>query len=152
MTTIRKHFWVLAAGVLLLLVAINFVPRSAIAQTVRTALVQDVDSPGRRPVQLQAFTASGGFFFYTVPANTRLVIQHIAASCSSPTPVSAFRLTTNGSSHEFLMNLKPWYDSVHFATSEPLTAYSEPGTQVGASFPGSTGNCGVTMVGYLVGL
>jgi hypothetical protein len=153
MKAVRNVLGVIGALAVIITMLGLFVPKSVIAQTVRAALVQDVDNSARHAVQVEKFVigqVNPGVLVYTVPANNRLVIQTMSFSCvggASGTP--AVRLTTR---EEFFYNLQPWLDSSDFALTEQLTAYSEPGADVFVNFHNITGNCGVTMSGYLISL
>jgi hypothetical protein len=96
----KNRMWTMAGALALLAVVGKFYALPAIAQTVRAALVQDRDSPGR-----QAFTYftqppvnTNPILFPSVPAGKRRVINgvYVVATSAAGCPVNIATFATGG--------------------------------------------------------
>ena len=125
--------------------------------------VQDVDNPGRNPVQITvAQTASGGYNamdVYTVPIGYRFVLQYAGGSCYSTSQLRGVQLYTSGSgsatvNYRFPINQTYLYLNYETFFTTPVVAFVESGKVVTVNFFGNTdGNsfgCNVSLSGYLV--
>jgi hypothetical protein len=136
-------------------------PRKLMAQ-VRAALVQDVDSPGRAPFEVQVNLSLSGVSGtgVTIPAGKRLVIDHISANLSGPSagtqPYIVMFTTAAGSGSVSTQLAIPQSPLAlqQFDYSAPETLYADT-LFVSLAFAGSappflTGN--VSIHGHLVSL
>jgi hypothetical protein len=126
--------------------------------------VQDVDNPGRNPVQVSvAKTATGGYNemdVYTVPAGYRFVLEYAGGSCNSTSQLRGVQLFTSGPSasatvnYRFPINTTYLYPNYETFFATPVVAFVEAGKIVTVNFFGSTDGaaftCGVSLSGYLV--
>jgi hypothetical protein len=126
--------------------------------------VQDVDNPGRNPVQVTVSQSSSAAYnamdVYTVPIGYRFLLEYAGGNCSSTSPLRGVQLYTSGSSfaatvnYRFPINQTYFYPNYETFFATPVVAYVEAGKIVTVSFFGSTdGNsftCNVSLSGHLV--
>lgn len=125
---------------------------------------QDVDSPGRSPYYqtvtcYSESTNQCSAQFPVVPANKRLVVQYIASSIDTPTPLINVELVANASFISILHTLQGTDASGSniYIASQPMLYYFEAGQQPifvmnakAGGFEFMSGS--VTLTGYLVNL
>ncbi len=80
----RNRLWIMAGALALLAVAVTFYAIPAMAQSIRAALVKNIDEPGRNPYSATFTCTSPGFSACTaeaspVPAGMRLVVENVNA-------------------------------------------------------------------------
>ena len=125
--------------------------------------VQDVDNPGRNPVQVfQTQTTTGAYNeinAYIVPLGYRLILEYAGGSCFTTGQLRGVQVTSSGAAnaqanYRFPLNQNPYnsgYES-YFAT--PVRAYVEAGQTVTINFFATsdlgTWTCDVSLSGYLV--
>jgi|ERR1035441_4335250 hypothetical protein len=125
--------------------------------------VQDVDNPGRNPVQVfQTQTTTGAYneiIAYSVPLGYRLILEYAGGSCFTKSQLRGVQVTSTGAAnaqanYRFPLNQNPYlagYES-YFAT--PVRAYVEAGQTVTINFFATsdlgTWTCDVSLSGYLV--
>ncbi len=155
----------IAGAVALLAVAGRFYAIPAIAQSIRAALVKNIDEPGRNPYSSTFTCTSPGFSACTaeatpVPAGMRLVIENVNAQIVVPdttTGVINVSLNTGDGQDKFLpVNLGVRIGSVQdrYWVNANVVQYVAAGVTPGVylhtfdSNPSMTG----TITGYLVNL
>jgi hypothetical protein len=162
----KNKLLTLAAGLALIAMAGKFFAVPLLAQ-VRAALVQNVDDPGRIAYQSTAFgtnsegTCSGNvcvFLWPPVPANHRLVAQHIQAAnpLTSLSPAPGFQVFLAGGTSAGTSFYAPSL-GVQSIFDQPTLAYYDAGsvpqadvfTSVGALFD-PTASARLTLTGYLL--
>ena len=110
-------------------------------------IVKDSDAPARKPYQTAVlyFSTQIGTNFkslMTVPANQRLVIQHVSGICHY---VNTISLASN-TGLEFL-------PAANTLISISVTFYANPGENFGFTTSASgSGYCNLTLTGYFVNL
>lgn len=126
-------------------------------------LITEADAPGRKPLQtailnvsVSAANAGSGGYGYkavaTVPANQRLVIEHVSGGCGYVNGYFALESKNAGSVTGFE------YLSGEISTklvSMPVKYYANPGDEVGIFVSNvnlQAGYCGVTVTGYYITL
>lgn len=110
--------------------------------------VRDVDNPARQPVHLHSdFMPSVGVWVTTVPANKRLVVEHVYAYCKS-----AINLVFLNDSAWLVGLQQPVSGSPYL--SAPIRLYVDPGNRLGVSASSSdlSQSCTLDVVGYYVNL
>jgi hypothetical protein len=115
-------------------------------------IVKDSDAPARKPYQtgLIYFPTQIGTNFkslMTVPANQRLVIQHVSGICHYVNTISlSSALPGSAGGFEFL-------PAANTLISIPVTFYANPGENFGfMTSAGGSGYCNLTLTGYYVNL
>ncbi|HEV3201928.1 MAG TPA: hypothetical protein VGZ73_28720 [Bryobacteraceae bacterium] len=163
-----KHKLLTFAGALALLAVIGkFYALPAIAQTVRATLVKNIDERGRIPYQASVGCtglATCTAFVNPVPANSRLVIEHIGVQGQVFSGVQIAYTALGASSGESNQLLS--YDDVGaifqgsfpgvdlYVISQPVLVYFEAGQIPGVQFAAGSDNVKIAGVisGYLVDL
>jgi hypothetical protein len=136
---------------------------TSFAGPLSTQLVKDVDAPARKPLQttlinIPVAAANVGLpgsafkVVTTVPANQRLVIEHVSGSCAYIAGFLGLESTNSGSvtGFEYLPG-----DIFSKLLSFPVKFYANPGDQVGILVSNvnlQSGFCGITLSGYFVNL
>ncbi len=151
-----------AASLALLAVAGHFYAKPLLAAV--AALVKNVDERGRNPYaqQVTCYIVNSNqcsAIFPAVPANMRLVVEHVNISVDTPTPLVGVDLGMGGMILYPLMTLQgqdPAGNSVYIA-NQPLLMYAEAGTTPAVTINTRTGgfefiSSSITLTGYLVNL
>jgi hypothetical protein len=176
MTQVQKHAWIVLVVVALAAALIAIFPQTTVAQTVRAALVKNVDEPGLVPFS-QSFTISqtecactNCCFIRTaaVPAGKRLVIQNISGFFPLSGPGNAgfinVRQETPGTGDAAVINtITPVFrtqwnggDYPAYEFNQMMLAFVDPGKTAGISIFSGV-NFGfrsgvLTINGYMVNL
>lgn len=141
---------------------------AALVQVTNTAanpvINQNVDSPGRSPyVQSAACSSSSSntcfATFPAVPANKRLVVQYIASSVNTPTPLLVADFVPPGGNVPVVHTLQSTdgQGNYYYVASQPCLYFLEAGQQPLFNMSAQAGgveslNGNVTVTGYLVDL
>jgi hypothetical protein len=141
--------------------------------TTNPLATRDVDNPSRQAFQHQfdnLFIANGNYAVqstYSVPAGKRLVIQEVSLQCGLPTgDVPSVALYTKIQGVDGLEGaqldlqfpkLRSFPNDDYFATTTPIVAYADGGTDVLVTLENQTGTgtagvCSITLVGHFVGM
>jgi hypothetical protein len=155
-----KNYILMAAGFAVLVgMVAGITAGPAIAQVIKSALVKNIDEPGRAPYSSFATCIGANtctMSFPMVPANKRLVVQFLSASLNNPNPVSNdvfLFLTSVGKNYARLVAVG--IDGENWAASQPMTAYIDAGAipQLNAVLTGAIGlSASGILTGYLVDL
>lgn len=164
MERFKNYVW-MAAGFVILAAAISaFVPGSALAQIVKAALVKNVDERGRVPYTSSAscfgpdlgFGADCNLTFTQVPANMRLVLEHITAEMRLGPGGKPWRcLAPGGYFAPTFVGTAPVGGAQpdYWALNQVILAYFEPGATPSAQvLTTKKVNIDMTIDGYLVAL
>ena len=146
------------AGALALLAVLgHFYGKPLVAQ-VRAALIQNVDEPGRNPLDLRV--DGNGFATVSIPAGKRYVIEAFSGDCSvdKGSSVTAFEVATQGGkgAHAFAPGFLRFigFPGDEWAAGALTRLYAEPGSTV-ALFADSTSSaitCNFYLSGYAINL
>jgi hypothetical protein len=159
----KKTILVLVGGCALIAILGHFYAKPVMAQ-VRAALTQNIDERGRNPYiqQLSCFTNSSGacsVSFPTVPANMRLVVEHVNVVVDTATPVENVEILGSNIVETLLLPLQGKDYAGHnlYIANQPLLFYFSSGEAPGAEIYVLPGNsiylsAEVTLTGYLVNL
>ncbi len=81
-TTFKKHLVTLGVFCAVIVVGSVAVPRSALAQAIKAALVRDADLPARQPFQRNIIVNLNDFSYQNIPIPTgkRLVLEYVSVS------------------------------------------------------------------------
>jgi hypothetical protein len=151
------------AGTLALLAVLGRFYAVPVLAQVRAALVKNIDERGRIP-----YTQSVGCFnngltqcvaiFPFVPANKRLVIEHINGFVGTATNLYSVVLGGNGTSSNIFFQLQGAQSGLNlFVANQPFLAYFEAGLAPQCNITVNAGGLEdiastVTITGYLVDL
>lgn len=151
------------AGFLALLAVIGKFYATPLMAQIRAALVKNIDEKGRNPYMqgnfASCFSGTSPFcdmVFPAVPANKRLVIEHVSANigASPGTGVNATFLLAGGS--VFSLPGQAMATPTLIGVNQPVLAYVETGQtftyRVVWSTTGGTGAVSSVVSGYLVDL
>ncbi len=159
----KNKLLTLAGALALLAVLGKFYAGPAIAQTVRAVLVKNEDEKGRNPYSQFLTCNSSGECTATgsvVPANTRVVIQHVSGNFESTGQSLAFvALSANNSGltsflPATLVNV-PAHGFNNFYVNQPVLLYVEAGDMPKINLQGTSTDpvfCFVYLTGYTVNL
>ena len=162
-----KNQILLAAGFALLAGVISGVTAApAIAQAIKAALIKNVDEPGRNPYtfEIQCAVSATSCFLTAplVPANKRLVIEHISGSIdvapgskiSDMAIVAALSPTILRRARLFPQYALTIFGKDRYVVNDPVLVYidaaDKPGIAISATLPVIEGS--LTLSGYLVDL
>lgn len=156
----KNRLLTLAGALALLAVFGKFYAVPVIAQ-VRAALVKNVDEKGRAPYQQSGFvqcTNGNSFcdlFLPAVPANKRLVVEHVSANIFAPVGLNGTFLIVGGNTSSALPGRSTSAPTL-LAVNETVLMYFEAGAsplyRVVPSVADGSASFSATITGYLVDL
>jgi hypothetical protein len=160
----KKTIVILTAGCALIATLAHHYAKPVMAQ-VRAAITQNIDERGRNPYLQQSACSQDSIectiTFPAVPANTRLVVEHVNVIVNSATPLAAVYIYQPEYAMSPLLTLQGKDGSgnnIYVANQPFLTYYSAgqtPIASVDAQFAQSGGyyvGAVITLTGYLVNL
>ena len=139
--------------------AMSLFASTAFASSALSVQVKDVDAAARKPFQTAGVhvDAPNGVNFeplITVPANQRLVIEHISGYCDAVQGYVMLRAQSAGTetARQFLSNKD--FMVTDTPASMPIRLYVNPGEDFGiaTSNVGQSGYCNLALSGYFVNL
>jgi hypothetical protein len=159
----KKTILALAVGCVLIATLGHHYAKPVMAQ-VRAALTQNIDERGRNPYsqELSCFSNTSGacsVSFPNVPANMRLVVEHINVSVSTTTPIEAVEIIGSNVVNAPLLTLqgKDFAGKNLYIANQPLLFYFSAGEAPAVEAYVLPGNsiyvaADITLTGYLVNL
>jgi hypothetical protein len=158
----KNRLLTLAGALALMAVLGKFYAVPVLAQ-VRAALVKNIDEHGRIPYSQHLNCQNTGSAecnatFFTVPANKRLVIEHVNGFVGTFTNLAAVNFFGNGTTQNIFFQLQGTNGGNNiYVANEPFLTYFEAGQTpeyfVGVNQGGFVFiTSGVTITGYLVDL
>jgi hypothetical protein len=159
----KNRLFTFAGALVLLAVLGKFYAVPVLAQ-VRSALVKNIDERGRIPYTLTVFCSSNGStqcsaFFPAVPANKRLVIEHVNGSIDTPTNLSVVDFSGNGTFQNIFFQFQglDLANNNNYISNQPFLTYFEAGQTPVYTVVVHFGapvfiSAQVTITGYLVDL
>jgi hypothetical protein len=144
----KANTTMLAGTLALVAVLGTYYAAPAIAQSVKAALIRDVDNPALNPFQTTITSVSG----FIAPAHQRLVIEYVGYSEPDTEGPIQIVTTVNGVqvAHSVPHDTSESYNGFRYS-GRTVRIYADPGTQVGYNDTSSNGaNIRVSISGYLV--
>jgi hypothetical protein len=159
MNRLRNCALMLAGFALLAVIASGISGVPALAQIVKSAIIKNIDEPGRSPYSSSSSCAAANqctLSFTAVPANKRLVAQFVSINLqsSSAIAINGQAFLGDGVSN-YADVFVPRVDSFNAVNSQPITAYIDAGRvpKLSAALTGSTNvQAHGILTGYLVDL
>jgi hypothetical protein len=156
----KNRLATLAGALALMAVLGKFYAVPAIAQ-IRAALVKNVDEKGRAPYQQSGFvqcTAGNSFCDLStaaVPANKRLIVEHVTANVFAPSGVNGVFLIVGGNTTSSLLARSNGTASLMAVNETVLMFYEAGASPLFRLVPSTTDGSAsyqATITGYLVDL
>ena len=152
----------------LVVLAMSLLASTAFASSALSISVKDVDAAARKPFQTGSIIvtapATGGTFqsVLQVPANQRLVIEHVSGGCEGILYNSGYvGVATNAGTKGFEFLDRTFVASnandmaIFNIGSQSVRFYADPGDDFGiyvSNDGGQTGTCALAISGYFVNL